>query len=200
MTPVVTLPVLALGAFALLLSPVLAQGKASAQGNANSPFNGFGGSGKDPIKIDANRLEVQQQANKATYTGDVVAVQGKMTMRCTTLHVFFNQQKNQGEKATPAAAPAAPSPGGGGFKRLECLGPVTVTQEKQTATSAMLVYEADTITMTGNVVLSDGDNVQAGEKMVYHTKTQIGQMEGGRVRGIFTPGSDQKPGAKPKKT
>lgn len=172
---------------------LLAAAPAGAQQKAASPLAGFGAGGnKEPYKIDANKLEVQQAANKAVYSGDVVAVQGKMTMRCTSLVVFFNQSKQE----TPGAAPAAP--GGGGLKRLECHGPVTVNQEKQTATSQLLVYENDTVTMSGNVVLSDGDNVQAGEKMVYNTKTQVGRMEGGRVRGIFMPGSDPGQGQKPK--
>lgn len=187
------------------IGPAMAQAK-----SGGSPLAGFNsGNNKEPYKIDANRLEVQQQANKAIYSGDVVAVQGKMTMRCTTLVVFFNNKNAPAGTATdkPAAQPAAAtSPGAGGLKRLECHGPVTITQEKQTATSNNLVFENDVVTMTGNVILSDGDNVQAGEKMVYHTKTGVGRVEGGRVRGIFTPGADPgkatgdapKAGAKPK--
>ena len=73
---------------------------------------------------------------------------------------------------------------------------MTINKEKQNATAQLLVYENDTVTMTGNVVMSDGENVQAGEKMVYNTKSTIGRMEGGRVRGIFTPGAGDKPGPK----
>lgn len=172
-----------------LATGALAQAKGNAQNN--SPLAGFGAAGnKEPYKIDANRLEVQQAANKATYSGDVIATQGKMTMRCVSLVIFFNSKNADG--AQPASAPAAP--GAGGLKRLECHGPVTVTQEKQSATSKLLVFENDLVTMTGDVILQDGDNIQACEKLVYNTKTQIGRMEG-RCRGIFLPGSD---GGKPK--
>ena len=156
-------------------------------------------------RIDADKLEVQQKDNKAIYSGDVVVVQGKTTMRCTALVIFFEQKKDEAKKQ-PAAQPAAATkaqpattpgqPGASGLKRLECHGPVSVTQEKQTATSNLLVYEADAVTLTGNVILADGDNVQAGEKMIYNTKTGVGTMvggakekESGRVRGIFLPGS-----------
>ena len=165
---------------------------------ATSPLSGFGSGSKDPYKIDANRLEVQQKDNAATYSGDVVVVQGKMTMRCANKLVIFFDQKSSDSKtqalkggaATPAAAQSAPADKGGasGLKRLECHGPVSITQEKQTATGNLLVYENDAVTMTGSVVMSDGDNVQAGEKLVYNTKTGIGTVEGGRVRGIFIPG------------
>lgn len=183
----------------------------------NSPFAGFGSGSKEPYKIDANTLEVQQKDNKATYSGDVVVVQGKITMRCTSLVIFFEQKKDEANKGQPkpAAAAAGPAtPGASGLKRLECHGPVSVTQEKQTATSDLLVYEADIVTLTGNVILADGDNVQAGEKMVYNTKSGVGTMVGDkqnqRIRGIFTPGSApdsdpskkadpaKKAGAKPK--
>ncbi len=170
----------------------------AAKAKGSSPLSGFGSDNKEPYKIDANRLEVQQKDNKAVYSGDVVVVQGKMTMRCTSLVIFFDQ-KNPDAKTAPqkAAAPAAsaggPAAGAGGLKRLECYGPVTITQEKQTATSNLMVYESDIVTLTGNVIVSDGDNIQAGEKLVYATKTGIGTMEGntgGRIRGIFVPGSD----------
>lgn len=198
------------------VAPSLAQqGKAPAAAPAakksNSPLSGFGSGSKEPYKIDANKLEVQQEQNAATYSGDVVVVQGKMTMRCAQkLVIFFDrsssEQKKQAIKGTaPAAAPAAAQPaaaqqgsGAGGLKRLECHGPVSINQEKQTATSNQLVYENDAVTLTGNVVVSDGDNVQAGEKMIYNTKSGIATVEGGRVRGIFIPGQGAAADAKPK--
>ncbi|HRK25322.1 MAG TPA: LptA/OstA family protein [Beijerinckiaceae bacterium] len=166
-----------------------------------SPLSGFGSNSKDPYKIDANRLEVMQKDNSAIYSGDVVVVQDKMTMRCSKLVIFSDQksseQRSQAIRGTTSAqpAPAATGPAAAsGLKRLECHGPVSIVKEKQTATANMLVYENDVVTLTGAVVISDGENVQAGEKMVYNTKSGVGTVEGGRVRGIFTPGSgDGKP-------
>ena len=133
---------------------------------------------------------MQQKDSKVVYSGDVVVVQGKITMRCTSLVIFAEQKKDEPKPARP---PAGQSGGANSLKRLECHGPVSVTQEKQTATSNLLVYEADTVTLTGNVIVSDGDNVQAGEKLVYNTKTGVGTMQGDgknqRIRGIFLPGT-----------
>lgn len=180
----------------------------AAPAKANSPLAGFGSGSKEPYKIDANTLEVQQKDNKAVYAGDVVVVHGKITMRCTSLAIFFEQKKEDANKAPKAAAATPGAPGASGPKRLECHGPVSVTQDKQTATSNLLVYEADVVTLTGNVILADGDNVQAGEKLVYNTKSGIGTMQGDkqnqRIRGIFIPGSApdadpaKKAGGKPK--
>lgn len=176
------------GVFAL---PAAAQTKAEKSRSALSGFDNS--NSKEPYKIDANQLEVQQSANKVTYKGDVVVVQGTMTMRCSALVIFFNKNEG-GQKQQAAASASITQAGGGGLKRLECHGPMTINKEKQTATAQLLIYENDTVTMTGNVVMSDGENVQAGEKMVYNTKSTVGRMEGGRVRGIFTPGSGDKPG------
>jgi lipopolysaccharide export system protein LptA len=64
------------------------------------------------------------------------------------------------------------------------------------------------IVLTGNVALSQGENVTKGEKLVYDTETGVAIVEsgttaaGGRVRGVFVPGDDKagvtaKPTAKP---
>ena len=49
------------------------------------------GSGKEPIKIDADRLDVFDSEKRATFTGNVVAVQGDTTIRCSALNVFYEQ-------------------------------------------------------------------------------------------------------------
>jgi lipopolysaccharide export system protein LptA len=56
-----------------------------------------------------------------------------------------------------------------------------------------MVYDAiaKTVTLRGNAVVADGDNVQRGEVMVYKTEESIATITnpGGRVQGVFTPGS-----------
>lgn len=188
----IALPLLLVAGLGFSTVPAASQAKGEKSRSALSGFDNS--NSKEPYKIDANQLEVQQSANKVTYKGDVVVIQGTMTMRCSSLVIFFN--KNEGQQKQQAASSASiAQAGGGGLKRLECHGPMTINKEKQTATAQLLVYENDTVTMTGSVVMSDGENVQAGEKMVYNTKSTVGRMEGGRVRGIFTPGAGDKASA-----
>ena len=66
---------------ALLAAPALAAPAAQKEG---SPFGAIGG-GKEPIKIDADRLDVFDRENKAVFAGNVVAVQGDSTIRCSTI-------------------------------------------------------------------------------------------------------------------
>jgi lipopolysaccharide export system protein LptA len=50
-----------------------------------------------------------------------------------------------------------------------------------------------TITMTGNVVMSQGENVITGERLIIDLvsgKARVEQEAGKPIRGVFTPGSD----------
>ncbi len=77
------------------------------RGIAASAFGGLG-TNKEPIKIDADRLDVFDKESRAVFAGNVVAVQGESTMKCTTLTVFYEQARNQAA-AKPAARPPRPA-------------------------------------------------------------------------------------------
>lgn len=211
-------------ALALLAStPAFAQqqrsqpaAKPNAEKTDNKPaarggFGQFGENNKQPINIEADKLDVFQKENKAVYAGSVYAVQGDTTMRCTTLIVFFesrdnNSNSNNKTAGAPKAAPQAPAsngspgqpPGESSVKRLECKGPVTVTSKDQTATANEAVYDRviGKVFLIGNAVMSQGPNVTAGERVTYDVNTGIANVEpsasSGRVRGVFVPGSENK--------
>lgn len=182
---------------ALVAGPVLAQGgpapsapkarPAPAQGG--TPLLGFGSNSKEPIKVDANRLEVFDKESRAVYSGDVVVVQGQTIVRCSEMIIFYAQAREQG--AARAAGPSAQT----SIRQLDCKGPVSLLSGTQSATSEKMVYEAekDIVTLTGKVVIADCDNVQRGERAVYDVKTGRATVDAGprgRVQGVFTPGSD----------
>jgi lipopolysaccharide export system protein LptA len=179
------------------------QRNASAQQNRRAdPFGNFGGNSKDPIRIDADKLEVFDRENKAVYSGDVVAVRGTTTTRSRQMTIFYdNSRRNnaqggqqgaqQGGGAVRSAGGAAPQDGA--LKRIEFKGPVSVVNGSQTATANEMIYDAiaKTVTLKGNAVVADGPNVQRGELMVYKTEESIATITnpGGRVQGVFTPGT-----------
>src|SRR5919107_615867 len=70
-----------------------------------SALGNFGTSNKEPIKIDADRLDVFDKEQRAVFTGSVVAMQGESTIKCTELTVLYEQQRGQARTATPAATP-----------------------------------------------------------------------------------------------
>ena len=157
-------------------------------------LGGLGG-GKEPIKIDADRLDVFDRENKAIFAGNVVAVQGDSTIRCSTMTVRYRRGKEKGDKTESSEAEAPKSAGGmgeNGIQRVECAGPVTVVQKDQVATGDNAVFdqEAKRIVVTGNVVLSQCQNVTRGSRLVYDMNTGRANMDpvaGGRVSALFVP-------------
>jgi lipopolysaccharide export system protein LptA len=178
-----TLAVLVLAAIA----PAAAQ---KAKNAAGAPFSGFGSSSKEPIKIDSDRLEVFDKENRAVYSGDVVVVQGQTTVRSASMIVYYITNKTSGG-AAPAGA------GQNSIRKIDFDGPISVSSGTQAATGKFMTYDAqaETVTITGNVIISDCDNVQRGERAVYDVKSGRATVDAGakgRVQGVFTPGSDDK--------
>ncbi|MBO1905736.1 organic solvent tolerance protein OstA [Microvirga sp. 3-52] len=172
-----------------LLSPVPMQA-AWAQASKERAV-GFGnfGSSKEPIKIDANKLDVFDKEGRAVFTGDVVAVQGESTMKCTVMTVFYEQRDQNGGQAAPAAQAADDS----AIKKIDCKGPVTIVSRTQVATGENATFDrgSNKIMLTGNATLSDGPNVTKGERVLYDINTGVANIEttpGGRVRALFVPG------------
>ena len=78
---------------------------------------------------------------------------------------------------------------------------MTVVQKDQVATGDHAVFDQDAkrIVLTGNVVLSQCQNVTRGQRLVYDMNTGRANMDpvaGGRVSALFVPGekSDAKDG------
>lgn len=81
---------------------------------------------------------------------------------------------------------------GGTLSRVEASGSVYFVTPEQTIRGDRAVYTPnnDTIILTGDVILTQGDNVITGARLVYNTRTEAAQMQGGsggRVQGVFTP-------------
>jgi lipopolysaccharide export system protein LptA len=170
---------------------------ALAKDKTDSPLGALGGSGKEPIKIDADRLDVFDKENKAIFAGNVVAVQGDATIRCSALTVFYKRGKNDKDGADPAAKTQAEM-AENGIRKVDCAGPVTVVQKDQVATGDNATFDqiARRIVLTGNVVLSQCRNVTRGSRLVYDMDSGRANMDpgaNGRVSAMFVPG--EKPDA-----
>jgi lipopolysaccharide export system protein LptA len=193
-----------------------ASGPAAAQAPqpaAPSPFGMIQGESKDqPVQIEAATLEVRDKSKTATFSGHVEVVQGDTTMKCQTLVVMYGQEVGLGADGAPAAAaktvPGMPQ-GAQNIRRIEARGGVTVITKDQTASGDLGVYDlkSKTITLSGNVVVSQGQNVIHGERVVVDTTTGNARVESGssggtgttgaapgRVRALIQPGKGQNGG------
>jgi lipopolysaccharide export system protein LptA len=79
---------------------------------------------------------------------------------------------------------------------LEARGGVVVTQKDQTATgeSGLFDMKSNTVTLIGNVVMTQGQNVLRGERLVVDLTSGVSKVESGkngqgRVQGLFLPNS-----------
>jgi lipopolysaccharide export system protein LptA len=183
-----------------LLAPGLAAAQAPRPAAAPAPPVQSllqGGQDKDqPVQIEAASLEVRDKSKMATFSGDVQVVQGDTTMKCQKLVVFYGQEVGIAQAAAPApdAKPApAPAPAGPkgaqNIRRIEARGGVTVITKDQNASGDLGVYDliAKTITLTGNVVVSQGQNVIHGERVVVDTVTGNARVESNNQGGGATP-------------
>ncbi|MCK0207579.1 organic solvent tolerance protein OstA [Starkeya koreensis] len=216
------IPRLAGSGFLLLALAAGTAAPALAQQARNVPnaLQGFATNRDEPIRINANSLEVRDQEKQAVFSGNVVVQQGDTTLRCRELVVYYDGKKTgaaadgakDGAKggATPnAEALAAGSPiNSSAIRRLEIIGSVVVTTKEQTATGDKGVFEtaANTITLVGNpVVLTSGPNVIRGKQLTVDLASGLSRFDGGRIESLIVPGSVKqmeapKPGeAKPAK-
>jgi lipopolysaccharide export system protein LptA len=181
-----------------LLAPGLAVAQATRPAAA-PPVQSLlqGGQDKDqPVQIEAASLEVRDKDKKATFSGDVQVVQGDTTMKCQKLVVFYGQEVGIAQAGAPAPdakpAPTSALPGPKGaqnIRRIEARGGVTVITKDQNASGDLGVYDllAKTITLTGNVVVSQGQNVIHGERVVVDTVSGNARVESNNQGGGATP-------------
>ena len=200
---------------AALMAPGLAVAQAPRPAPApGPPVQGLlqGGQDKDqPVQIEAASLEVRDKNKMATFSGDVQVVQGDTTMKCQSLVVFYGQEIGIAGNGKPAATPVTTTKstpgmpqGAQNIRRIEARGGVTVLTKDQNVKGDTGIYdlETKTITLSGNVVVSQGQNVIHGEKVVVDTVTGSAKVESGssnggagagapgppRVRALIQPG------------
>lgn len=184
----------ALGAAALFLLFAASQTQAQLSRSQNND---------QPIEISADKLEVQQDKQVATFSGRVEVVQGDTRLKAERLLVHYRQNNSQ---SAPNARPPSQRAGGAGnadiaqgISRIEAFGNVFVSSPTETGQGDTGVYDVDkkTITLEGReVILTRGQNVLKGNRMVMNMDTGQSTLQvapGERVRGVFIPEQRQAP-------
>ena len=185
-------------ALALSGPGLAAPGKSGGSGSSLLP----GANSKEPVNIDAGKLDYFDKEQKLVYTGDVVAVQGETTLKASVLTIFLQKSADQAATGAPAPAAAAAGPGAGSsVKHMEADGPVTMISKDQVGTGDHATYDKaeNKVYLIGNVTLSQGTNITQGDRLVYDLTTTRAQVFSGgttaRVKSVFTPGSAPPGGA-----
>ncbi|MEL6288832.1 MAG: LptA/OstA family protein [Pseudomonadota bacterium] len=179
---------------------------AAAQGLGDA-FGGFAASPDAPINIEAERLDVDDQSKRATFSGGVVARQDTFVMNSATLEIRYAPRGAADRRQASAAGGAASGFGGGSTEITELIarGSVLVRSlGKETQTAAGDWARFDTkqriITMGDTVTLTQGKNVIRGTRLVINLATGKssvlsdggpvvagGKKKPGRIRMVITP-------------
>jgi lipopolysaccharide export system protein LptA len=184
--------------FLLVIASV--PGPAAGKTASSSPMLP-GANSKEPISIEADKLNYFDKEQKAVYTGNVVVIQGDSKLTCSVMTIFLAKSASQSSAPAPVPAPtpapaasATATPGGTQVSHMDAAGPVTLISKTQVATGGRGAYdkEQNKVWLFDNVTLSDGGNVTKGDKLTYNLTTGEAFVEGqgqGRVRGQFEQGS-----------
>ena len=190
-------------------SPPRAASAAPANSGPPNALQGFSKNKDEPVQIEAATLDVRDKDKIATFTGNVHVIQGDTDLRTKKLVVFYEDAAANKDNNIKAAEPG---PGGTSqIKRLEAIGDVFVTRKdpnaqdkEQRAQGDNGIFDMKTnkITLTGNVLVSQGDSVLRGDKLTVDRTTGNSLMEvkeGGKVMAIIprAPGQEGSPVPKP---
>jgi lipopolysaccharide export system protein LptA len=151
-----------------VISPLLGQGLSLKGHNSNAP-----------VDWQADRIEVQDRAQRVILTGNVVARQAELTLTAARVTVAYT---NNGRV---------------NIQRLDASGGVRITTPSETARGDVAIYDLDRrlITMIGGVTLVQGTSNVRGGRLVLDLDSGRAVMDGGgaagrspngRVSGTFT--------------
>ncbi len=155
--------------------PLLAAQPVMAQSSANDLFTGFQAKSDDPVDVQAEELETYEEGSQriTLLSGGVTVTRGKTRLTAAQIKLFSPLDSAQADA----------------FTRIEASGSIKATSGDQAVTgqSAVVDMKAQTITVDGGVVLSQGNNVLRGARLVINLTTGRARVEGG-TRGLFSPG------------
>ncbi|MEO0327175.1 MAG: lipopolysaccharide transport periplasmic protein LptA [Pseudomonadota bacterium] len=153
-----------LGALVVSISVLLVPIHASAQ-SFGGAFKGMGDNDQ-PIQIEADRLEILDNENTAFLTGNVSVVQGTTILKAKQLTVYYLRSDQSDETNS-------------GIRKIIASGKVAVRSQDNHATSDKAVVDMVTeiVTLTGNVFISQGNNIAKGCEVIVNLKTSVSEIK-----------------------
>lgn len=139
-----------------------------------------------PIDFTADRIEVQDRAHRAIWSGDVRAVQAEMVLTAATMTANYLGSISDG--GAPGADGKAAGPQ---IQRIDASGSVVVTKPGEVAHGDYGIYDLDKklITMIGHVTLDRNGSIVRGGRLVIDQTTNRATVDGSNVGGAGSAGT-----------
>lgn len=130
-----------------------------------------------PVDWSAQRVEIQDRADRVFLSGDVRVSQGRLQLRAPRIRVAYS------------------SSGGIDINRIDASGGVRLDSPTETARSDYAIYDLDRrlITMVGGVRLSSPDANISGGRLVIDLRSGRAIMDGGTGPAARSPDGDSPP-------
>jgi len=128
--------------------------------------------GREPVKIEADGMEMQDKEGLAVFTGNVSVIQSDRILRSGKMTVHYAKPKNN--TAAPVRKTSDRGLGSTGIDRMEVSGKVYIKAGSQVATGDQGMFDgkSNIMVLTGaKVMLTDGDNIATGCKLTAHMDT-----------------------------
>lgn len=137
------------------------------------------GDADQPIQVEADNIDYQPQRSMALFSGNAVVIQGRTVLRSANLRVAYR---------------------GSDIDRVFADTEVFFTSPTERVRGDRAVFDVsnDTVVFSGNVIVTQGQNVVRGQQLTLNTETNASTMRGmdGRVRAVFFPDRANKAPAK----
>ncbi|WP_108483744.1 LptA/OstA family protein [Oceaniglobus ichthyenteri] len=147
-------------------APALAQG-------TNIAFGGLKHDTSQPVEVASDSLSIDQADGSAEFSGNVLITQGEMRLSAGAVRVVY-------------------APGGAGqISEMRATGGVTLVNGAEAAEAREAIYSIDkgTVVMTGDVLLTQGQNALSSNTLTINLAAGTGILEG-RVRTVFQTGGN----------
>jgi lipopolysaccharide export system protein LptA len=167
-------------ALGIILAITSLAGAAMAQVRQEQPVSALKGHNSNaPVDVTADRIEVQDRADRAIFAGNVHVTQAELTLDTPRLTVAYSGGANVQ------------------IRRLDAAGGVVVKSPSETARGDFGIYDLDRklITLLGNVQLNRQNDRVSGARLVIDLESGRAVVDGGppgvnqsggRVTGHFT--------------
>lgn len=136
-------------------------------------FGGIKADTRAPVEVTAETLKVDQSTGQANFTGNVLIGQGQMRLSADSVTVTYAQGGQQK------------------IKTLNASGGVTLVNGPDAAEAKEAVYDVETgnIVLTGDAIVTQGQNVLAGDRIEVNLTDGTASVAG-RVRTVLQPGGN----------